>query len=155
MEDPFERQSIRTGVFYQFPDLAMDWLEVAFGFSKLMDVRDTSGHLVHAEMGFRNCRFVVDGEWKDVVASPATLGGNTTQIIYVQIENGLDNHCENARNHGAEIIAEPNEAYYGDRIYRAKDTEGHIWTFSEPVKHVGRKTAEQLGNVKITGWHSE
>lgn len=155
MHDPFDRPAIRTGVFYREPDRALSWLENAFGLTKLIDVRDRGGALVHAEMRFGRCSIIVDGEWHDLVSSPQSLDGKTTQIIYVQIESGLDAHCARARARGAHIVSEPEDQYYGDRLYRAKDLEGHIWTFSQVVRHVGRAEAERLGDVQITGWHSE
>ena len=153
MIDPFARPKIRTGAFYQRPDQASEWLKGAFGFTKLIDVRDRAGRLVHAEMQFGGCSIVIDGEWTGVVSSPLSLEGKTTQIIYVQIDSGLDAHYAQARDYGAKIISEPQDQYYGDRMYRAKDLEGHLWTFSQAVKRVGRVEAEKLGDVKITGWH--
>ncbi len=155
MDDPFERPAIRTGLFYQYPEQAMEWLEAAFGLTRSMDVRCKSGNLVHAEMQFGACTIIIDAEWPDVVSSPMSLGGATTQIVYVQIEEGLDAHFERAREHGAFILSEPEDQYYGDRLYRAKDPEGHIWTFSQAVSDVGRAKAEHLGGVEITGWHDD
>lgn len=155
MDDPFERPTIRTGVFYQEPDRALSWLEAAFGLKRLIDVRDKAGGLVHAEMRFGNCSIIVDGEWSGFVLSPQSIDGKTTQVVYIQIESGLDAHCARARENGADIVSEPEDQYYGDRIYRAKDLEGHIWTFSQVVRRVGRAEAERLGDVRITGWHSE
>lgn len=153
MDDPFGRPIIRTGAFYRLPDQALEWIETAFGFTRKVDVRDQAGRLIHAEMQYDGCSIVIDGEWTGYVSSPVSLGGKTTQIIYVQVESGLDAHCERARTHGAEIIFEPEDQYYGDRLYRAKDIEGHIWTFSQAVKRVERDEAERLGDVNITGWH--
>ena len=31
---------------------------------------------------------------------------------------------------------EPADQFYGDRTYQARDPEGHIWSFSEPVRLV-------------------
>jgi len=31
---------------------------------------------------------------------------------------------------------EPEMQFYGDRTYRARDPEGHIWTFSVTVKRM-------------------
>jgi hypothetical protein len=49
---------------------------------------------------------------------------------------------QGARTAGADIIAEPETQFYGDRTYRAKDPEGHIWTFGVTVEE---KTAERMG----------
>jgi len=41
----------------------------------------------------------------------------------------LDAHCEHARANGAEIVKEPEDMFYGDRHYAARDLEGRFWTF--------------------------
>lgn len=33
---------------------------------------------------------------------------------------------------GAVIEQELQDQFYGDRTYRAKDPEGHVWTFGRP-----------------------
>jgi len=133
----------------------MVWLEAVFGLTRSMEVRCKSGNLVHAEMRFGACTIIIDAEWPDIVSSPMSLGGATTQIVYVQIEEGLDRHFARARAHGAFILSELENQYYGDRLYRAKDPEGHIWTFSQAVRHVNRVEAERLGDVYILGWHDD
>jgi Glyoxalase-like domain len=65
-------------------------------------------------------------------------GGKNSQSIHVQLAEGedLDAHHQRARAAGAEILMEPNMQFYGDRTYRARDPEGHIWTFSVTVKRM-------------------
>ena len=155
MQDPFLRPKIRTGLFYRNPVSALDWIEKAFGFTRSLDIRDEYGELVHAEMTFGDASIIIDSEWANFVASPRSNQGLNTQIIYVQLESNIEKHCEHARTCGAEIIQEPEYQYYGDCVYRAKDIEGHVWTFSQAIRDIGRSEAEQLGNVKITGWHRE
>ena len=46
----------------------------------------------------------------------------------------IDAHCAHARKAGAKIAQEPETQFYGDRTYRAKDPEGHIWTFGVTVR---------------------
>ena len=55
-------------------------------------------------------------------------------------EAAMEQQRETARAAGAKIIAEPETQFYGDRTYRAKDPEGHIWTFGVTV---AVKTAEE------------
>lgn len=85
---------------------------------------------------------------------PEALDGANTQSVHVQLEGDLDAHCEHARSVGAQIVAEPEEQFYGDRTYRAADLEGHRWTFSVHVRDVTRAEAEQaLGQpIKATHW---
>src|SRR5579859_4558936 len=48
-------------------------------------------------------------------------------------------HCEHARPAGAVIEMEPEDQFYGARTYRAKDVEGHVWTFSQTIREVSRE----------------
>jgi len=85
---------------------------------------------------------MVGNEWSDDHKSPKSIGGKNSQSVHVQLAVGedIDAHCAVARAAGAEILAEPETQFYGDRSYRAKDPEGHIWTFGVTV---AEKTAEQ------------
>ncbi|UCI19423.1 VOC family protein [Mesorhizobium sp. B2-1-8] len=153
VEDPFKHPVLGSGVFYRDPRAALDWLEAAFGFERSMVVSDTGGKLVHAEMRFGDGYIIVDSEWADHVASPASVRGKNTQSVYVRLKDGLDAHCEQARTAGAAIIQEPADQFYGERQYRARDPEGHVWTFTQPIRSVSREEAERLGGLRIEGWH--
>jgi uncharacterized glyoxalase superfamily protein PhnB len=152
-DDPFKHASLRSGVFYRDPRAALAWLEAAFGFERSMVVSDVDGKLVHSEMRFGECTIIVDSEWADHVASPASVSGKNTQSVYVRLKDGLDAHCEQARAAGADIIQEPADQFYGERQYRARDPEGHVWTFTQPIRSVSREEAERLGGLRIEGWH--
>jgi uncharacterized glyoxalase superfamily protein PhnB len=153
MEGPFRRPSLGSGVFYKDPRAALDWLEKALGFERSMLIADEDGNLVHAEMRFGDGYIMVGSEWADFVASPASVGDKNTQSIYVHLEDGLDAHCARARAAGAVILQEPTDQFYGDRTYRIRDLEGHVWTFGQTVRHVSRVEAEAASGLKIEGWH--
>src|SRR3546814_12613055 len=95
-------------------------------------------------MGYGQSVVMVGNEWSDDHRSPASIGGKNTQSVHVQLGAGedIDAHCDRARGAGAAIIAEPETQFYGDRTYRAKDPEGHIWTFGVTVE---AKTAAEIG----------
>jgi uncharacterized glyoxalase superfamily protein PhnB len=153
MDDPFKHATLGAGVFYKDPLAALAWLEAAFGFRRSMLITDGSGDLVHSEMRFGDAYIIVDREWAEDIASPASLGGKNKQSVYLRLEHGLDEHCARARTAGAEIAQEPANQLYGERTYRARDPEGHIWTFSQTVRHVSREEAETEGGWTIDGWH--
>jgi len=153
VDDPFKHSSLGSGVFYRDPRAALAWLEAAFGFERSMVVSDADGKLVHAEMRYGDCTIIVDSEWSDYVASPASISGKNTQSVYVRLKDGLDAHCEQARAAGADIIQEPTDQFYGERQYRGRDPEGHVWTFTQPIRCVSREEAERLGGLRIEGWH--
>ena len=87
-------------------------------------------------------RIMIGGQWEERVRSPKSLGGANTQVVHVMLEGDLDAHCTRARAAGAQILAEPEEQFYGDRTYRVADLEGHRWTFAVHVRDVSRSEAE-------------
>jgi uncharacterized glyoxalase superfamily protein PhnB len=153
MDDPFRRPSLIAGVFYKDPWAALDWLENAFGFERSMVITDKDGRLGHSEMRFGDSILGVGSEWADFVASPASVGSKNTQMIHVHISEDIDTHCARAAAAGAAIVQEPTDQFYGDRTYRARDPEGHVWTFGQTVRRVSREEAERASGYKIEGWH--
>ncbi|SPA38289.1 putative Glyoxalase/dioxygenase [Cupriavidus taiwanensis] len=152
MDDPFRRTAFGAALFYKDPLAALDWLERAFGFERVMVIRDQQGQLVHSEMRFGDSYLMVGSEWADFTASPASTGGKNTQTVHVHLPDGLDQHCERARAAGAAILREPQDEFYGDRTYTARDAEGHVWTFGQTVRKVTKEEAEQASGLKIDGW---
>lgn len=152
MEDPFRRTALGAAIFYRNPLAALDWLERAFGFRRSMVITDDQGNLAHSEMRFGDSYLMVGSEWADYTASPASIGGKNTQSVHVHLQDGLDAHCERARAAGAEIMREPEDQFYGDRVYVARDLEGHVWTFGQTVRKVTREEAERASGLKIDGW---
>ncbi|RUV80437.1 glyoxalase, partial [Mesorhizobium sp. M1A.F.Ca.IN.022.07.1.1] len=93
------------------------------------------------------------GEGAANFASPASVGGKNTQSVYIRLREDLGAHCEKARAAGAEIVEEPIDRLYGERQYRARDPEGHVWTFTQTVRIVPKEEAERLSGLSIEGWH--
>jgi uncharacterized glyoxalase superfamily protein PhnB len=152
-----DSHTFTSAVHYRDPKAALDWLERAFGFELTMaiDGPPEAPHMCHYEMSHEGRgRIMVGAEWDDWVRSPASIHGANTQTVHVQLERGLDEHCEHARRSGATIAAEPSDQFYGDRTYRAIDLEGHRWTFSMKVREVSKAEAEEaLGQpIMATQW---
>lgn len=146
------RSGFTPSLVYRDPKAALKWLERAFGFETAMVITDADGNLGHSEMRFGNGIIMVGAEWSENHRSPTSLGLKNTQSIHVHLTEDLDAHCGRARAAGAEIIQAPETQFYGDRTYRARDLEGHIWTFGQTVKAVTREEAEKASGLKIEGW---
>jgi uncharacterized glyoxalase superfamily protein PhnB len=153
MEDPFRRPSLAPSIFYRDPWAALDWLEKAFGFERSIVVTDSEGRLGHAQLSFGDGTIMIGSEWADFTASPASISGKNTQSVHALLLDGIDAHCARAKAAGAEILQEPAVQFYGDCTYRARDPEGHVWTFAQAVRQVSREEAEQATGFKIEGWH--
>lgn len=152
MTDQARRPTLASAVIYKDPMTALDWLENAFGFERSMLITDADGNLGHAEMTVGECYLMVGAEWAGHVASPVSVGGKNTQSIHVHLDEDIDAHRDRAQAAGAEILREPEDQFYGDRVYSAKDPEGHVWTFAQTVQVVSREEAEKASGLKIEGW---
>ncbi|HEY1415394.1 MAG TPA: VOC family protein [Caulobacteraceae bacterium] len=143
-------------VFYRDPKAALSWLEQAFGFETSMLVTDESGSVGHAEMSFGDGRIGVGGEWGStellgpaVMKSPASLGGQGTQFIRVELAGALDDHCARAEAAGAVITQRPQDQFYGSRVYRALDLEGHVWCFDQKIAELSLADMERASGLTI------
>ncbi|PVM88645.1 glyoxalase [Caulobacter radicis] len=143
---------LTSALCYKDPKAALKWLEAAFGFELVLLIEDGDGNLAHSQMTLGEANVMVSNEWSADHASPASLGGKNTQTVHIHIEDDVDAHCERAREAGAEILMEPATQFYGDRTYRCRDLEGHIWTVGQTVKAVTREEAEAATGLKIQGW---
>jgi uncharacterized glyoxalase superfamily protein PhnB len=142
-----------SALCYRDPRAALNWLEAAFDFELVMLIEDADGHLVHSEMRVGDSRIMIGNEWSASHKSPASIEGLNTQTVHIKLAEGdIDAHCRQARAAGAEILAEPEDQFYGDRTYRCRDLEGHIWTVGLPVKAVTREEAQEASGLKIEGW---
>lgn len=151
-------QVVTPGLHYRDPKAALEWLERCFGFEVTMaiDGPPDAPEMCHYEMSCSagRGRIMVGAEWAQFARSPASADGANTQTVHVQLAGDVDGHCERARAAGAEIVAEPEDQFYGDRTYRAIDLEGHRWTFSARVREVSRAEAEAaIGqSIMATDW---
>lgn len=138
MEVERRRRGLSSALSYKDPKAAFRWLEDAFGFEPSFVILDEAGDLAHSEMRFGGAVIMVGSEWSENHRSPANTGGKNTQSVHIQLDPGedVDAHCARARAAGAEIIQDPETQFYGDRTYRAKDPEGHIWTVGVTVEEV-------------------
>ena len=150
MTEPFPRRpAFIPSIIYKDIRAAMAWLERAFGFDSSEVLVDSRDNIVHAEMTHGDGVISISNEFVDWARSPATIGGTNTQRLHVRIEQGIDEHCERARQAGATIAAEPREQFYGERTYAAIDLDGHYWNFSQPVRVVSPHEMETATGFKF------
>lgn len=152
MADFCQRPAVVPALVYRDPMAAFEWLQSAFGFEPAMLITDADGKLAHSEMTFGDGWIMVGNEWSENHRSPAHLDGKNTQTVHLQVTGDVDAHCEQARKAGADILMEPETQFYGDRTYRARDIEGHIWTFAQTVKVVEPENWDRDTGLKTKLW---
>ncbi|MDB5396845.1 MAG: glyoxalase [Rhodospirillales bacterium] len=141
--------SIIPALFYDDAAAALVWLETAFGFETRLCITDESGKVMHSEMSFADGRIMVGPTgWSDWAKSPKSLGGANSANLHVGVDD-VDAHCAHARASGAVIVQEPADQFYGDRTYRARDPEGHYWTFGQHRRDVSVAEMEAATQLKV------
>ena len=132
---PSGMPGITAYLFYSDVAGALEWLHKSFGFEKRMELPGPDGSIMHAEMDL-GTGFIMLGppSEEQQTRSPRDLPA-VNQSLYAYVPD-LNAHYERARSSGAEIVSEPEEMFWGDRIYSARDCEGHHWTFAQRVRDV-------------------
>lgn len=150
MSDLYRPKGLSSAVSYVDPKAAFRWLESAFGFEPLMVLLDENDNLAHSEMSYGQSVVMVGNEWSADHKSPKSLGGKNTQTVHVQLDRveDIDAHCERARKAGAEILQEPSMQFYGDRTYRARDPEGHIWTSGVTIEETTPQAWDKASGLR-------
>jgi uncharacterized glyoxalase superfamily protein PhnB len=151
-----DRPTFVPAVFYKDPIAALKFLEKAFGFEIASLITDGEGKLAHSEVTFQGGALNVGGEWEGAslvgparMRSPRTVEGMNTQMLRVTLREGIDEHCARARAAGAVITAEPEDQFYGDRVYRALDPEGHVWNFAQTVAAFDPEAMHEKMGLKL------
>src|SRR3954468_13658461 len=124
-------QTITPYLLYEDVDVALGFLDRAFGFEEHLRFTGPEGYVNHAEARLGEAAVYL-GDPGATYRNPKRLGQETVGL-YVLVED-VDAHYERARAAGAEILAEPADQEYGDRRYTAADPEGHHWFFAQAIR---------------------
>jgi uncharacterized glyoxalase superfamily protein PhnB len=149
MSETNRRPTLGSALSYKDPRAAIEWLEKAFGFEPTMIISDDAGNIQHSELSLGDGYIMVAGEFEGLMVSPDSVGGANTQLIHVQLQDGIDAQCERAKAAGANIIGELEDQFYGDRTFRCKDPGGHIWTFGQTLRVVSNEDMEKATGLKV------
>ena len=85
------------------------------------------GRIMHCEFHFGGARLYLSEELPEHggTPSPKSLGATTVAIhLYVDDCDAMVAHM---KSHGAEVIMEPSDVFWGERFARVRDPFGHEW----------------------------
>ena len=144
------RPMIIPALCYQDPRAALDWLAKAFGFEIEMLIEDDQRNLMHSEMRYGVGLVMIGTEWNADTKSPASIGRKCTQTVHIHMTEDINEHCARAEKAGALILDRPATQFYGDRTYRARDPEGHIWTFGMTEQVMAPAEWDKIAGTRTT-----
>jgi len=147
--DLWQSPEIVPSLAYDDVPAAVDWLSRAFGFRERADARLTGDGFVLAWMESGEGLISLSTAGGHELRSPKTAGV-TTQSLKVYVDH-VDRHFAQAKAAGATIISEPEDGFWGGRIYRAADLEGHRWEFSQRNRESAAKDWKVPPGIKRGG----
>ncbi len=117
-------------------DAALDFYQRAFGFERGFTMPGADGRTVHASMTYQGTTLLMfspEGAWgNDTMRTPAHSGAEPPFNFYVYCPD-VDALTDRARNAGAEVLSEPEEMFWGDRMASLRDPDGYLWSFATNV----------------------
>ncbi len=125
MVDSHTNQTLFPSLRYHDAVAAIEWLERAFGFERVMVVEGGERPVQHAELRLGNDMIMLGSEPKDVDEFDAHAGQSW---VYVAIDDA-DALFERATGAGAEVVRELSDTDYGSRDFSVRDPEGNLWSF--------------------------
>lgn len=119
-------------LFYADTNAAVEFLERAFGFSVDVAHRLESGAIGHAQLRLGDAVVMLGAAGGEdalrPIKTPAQQGSlNASVYLYV---DDVDTHCDVARAEGAEVVMEPTDMFWGDRMYCVVDPDGQFWSIA-------------------------
>jgi PhnB protein len=129
---------------YEDPGAALEWLSKAFGFRERGSrYTDHEGRITHAEMELDGAVIMLANPTPDYQsprhhAEECELARKWSAVPYVidglhVLVEAVDDHYRRAVEAGAEILSEPQDESYSERVYKVADLEGHRWMFAQPI----------------------
>lgn len=108
---------------------AIAYYTQVFGAKERMRLAEPSGKVGHAELTLAGAQLMIADEHPDFGAlSPVTVGGTPVSLhLYV---DDVDATVALAVEHGATLLREIKDEFYGDRTGMLADPFGHRWHVS-------------------------
>lgn len=119
-------------LYYEDVAGAIDWLGTSFGLRERFRIAAPNGYVFHAEVELDGAVVMLGA------LGPANAGPPPERVrsgVYMFVAD-VDEHHATAREAGVDIVSAPEDQPFGDRIYLARDSEGHEWYFAQHVRDI-------------------
>lgn len=138
MSRPFKPQGMPSLIPYiTVPNAteAIAFYQEVFGFSLSSEPSKKDKEIIHAEMqlGEAHIMFAPEGAWGTDRQAPNHSQKPSPIGLYIYVPD-VDKHFKHAQEKGAEVLDEPQETFWGDRMSRLKDPFGYEWSFATNIK---------------------
>lgn len=118
---------------------SMAWYVEVFGFEERMARPGPSGDVDHGELQYHDQVLMVAPTTAPGGAEKSpTMGGFQSPVTLFLYVDDVDGRIRRAQDHGAVVVMPPQTMFWGDRIGKIADLDGHLWLVASHVEDVSR-----------------
>jgi PhnB protein len=110
----------------------IEFCKAAFGAVELSRRADEDGGVTHATLGMGELLIMVHGETEHLASRAPQGDGSSPVVIYIYLED-VDAVIERAVAAGARVLTPIEDTFWGDRMGRIADPQGHVWNVASRV----------------------
>lgn len=111
----------------------IEFCKQAFGAVELSRRCDDAGNVLHATLGIGALLLMVHGETQHLASRAPGIDGSSPVVLYLYLED-VDAVIERAVAAGARILLPAEDQFWGDRVGRIVDPQGHVWNVARRVE---------------------
>ncbi|CAN5648374.1 VOC family protein [soil metagenome] len=130
---PESSSPIIPRLFCKDPDAAVDFYVRALGASDLGRRPGPDGRTAHALLTLSGGMIMVDAEWPGLPTRSPALDGGSPVVVFAYVED-VDSAVARAISHGARVLVEAANQFWGDRTAWIIDPAGHVWTLASRIE---------------------
>lgn len=116
-------------------DASLNKYSAAFGFEAGGSMQDDDGKTNYASMMYKGQMVLMlmpEKSWGNPAIAPASSNTPTPVSLYVYCDD-VDEQFKQAKNSNVTVLDEPTDMFWGDRVTRLQDDDGHVWSFATRV----------------------
>jgi PhnB protein len=139
---PENSSPIIPRLFCKDPDAAVEFYVMALGAIDLGRRAGPNGRTAHALLTLSGGMLMVDAEWSGVPTRAPDLDGSSPVVVFAYVED-VDAVVTRATTHGARVLVEAANQFWGDRTAWVMDPAGHVWTLASRVEDTTENQREE------------
>ena len=128
---------------------AVAFYTAVFGVAPHLVLTMPDGRVMHCEFRVGTSRFFVSEELPEHggTSSPARLGA-TTVAVHLYVDD-CDAMVATMKAHGATVLMEPTDAFWGERFARVRDPFGHEWGITTLLREMSPDEIQVAARLAI------
>ncbi len=123
---------------------AIDFCVRAFGFEEVMTLPSQSGALLFGRLRYQGLHVTLQPEGSAGMETKAPVSSGSPPAVWLHVySSDVDALFARAVDCGAAVLQPPANRFWGDRVCRLGDPDGHVWEFATNVADIDPARRDQ------------